>query len=185
MTTMTASTMDPTALETSAPRRHRDGGRHVARAAAWIRPWLRLEGLAVFAAGLVGFLALGLPWYAFVLLLLVPDLSAIGYLARAADRRDRLQRRARPLHGRRDRGHRPGDRDRPADGRRGDPRRAQRHGPAGRLRPQAPDLVPGHAPRSHRSQGGVPVISRTAARGATCPRRDPGRRARASADRPP
>jgi Domain of unknown function (DUF4260) len=47
---------------------------------AWIRPWLRLEGLAVFAAGFVGFLALGLPWYAFVLLLLVPDLSAIGYL---------------------------------------------------------------------------------------------------------
>jgi Domain of unknown function (DUF4260) len=47
---------------------------------AWIRPWLRLEGLAVFAAGLVGFLALGVPWYAFPLLLLVPDLSAVGYL---------------------------------------------------------------------------------------------------------
>jgi hypothetical protein len=48
--------------------------------AAWIRPWLRLEGLAVFAAGFLGFLALGLPWYAFVLLLLVPDASAAGYL---------------------------------------------------------------------------------------------------------
>jgi hypothetical protein len=48
--------------------------------AGWIRPWVRLEGLAVFAAGLVGFLALGLPWYAFALLLLVPDLSAVGYL---------------------------------------------------------------------------------------------------------
>ena len=34
----------------------------VARQLAWIRPWLRLEGLAVFAAGLVGFLALGVPW---------------------------------------------------------------------------------------------------------------------------
>jgi Domain of unknown function (DUF4260) len=47
---------------------------------AWIRPWLRLEGLAVFGAGLVGFLALGVPWYAFPLLLLVPDVSAVGYL---------------------------------------------------------------------------------------------------------
>lgn len=29
--------------------------------AAWIRPWLRAEGLATFAAGLAGFLPLGLP----------------------------------------------------------------------------------------------------------------------------
>ena len=47
---------------------------------AWIRPWLRLEGVAVLAAGLAGFLALGLPWYLFAVLLLVPDVSAIGYL---------------------------------------------------------------------------------------------------------
>jgi Domain of unknown function (DUF4260) len=47
---------------------------------AWIRPWLRLEGIAVLGAGLAGFLALGLPWYLFLVLLLVPDLSAIGYL---------------------------------------------------------------------------------------------------------
>jgi hypothetical protein len=47
---------------------------------SWIRPWLRLEGLAVFAAGVAGFLALGLPWYLFAVLLLVPDLSAAGYL---------------------------------------------------------------------------------------------------------
>ena len=47
---------------------------------AWIRPWLRMEGLAAFAAGFVGFLALGLPWYLFVALLLLPDASAIGYL---------------------------------------------------------------------------------------------------------
>src|SRR5688500_4542757 len=46
----------------------------------WIRPWLRAEGAAVFAAGLAGFLATGAPWYLFVLLLLVPDVSAIGYL---------------------------------------------------------------------------------------------------------
>ncbi len=47
---------------------------------AWARPWLRAEGLATFAAGLAGFLILGLPWWAFVLLLIVPDLSMVGYL---------------------------------------------------------------------------------------------------------
>ena len=46
----------------------------------WIRPWLRAEGIATFAAGLAGFLFLGLPWWAFPLLLLVPDVSAAGYL---------------------------------------------------------------------------------------------------------
>lgn len=51
-----------------------------ASATTWIKPWLRAEGAATFAAGLAGFLWLGLPWYAFALLLLVPDLSAIGYL---------------------------------------------------------------------------------------------------------
>ena len=47
---------------------------------SWIRPWLRAEGAAVFVAGLAGFLALGLPWWAFAALLLVPDASAVGYL---------------------------------------------------------------------------------------------------------
>ncbi len=47
---------------------------------AWIRPWLRTEGLATFAAGLAGFLFLGLPWWAFLLLLIVPDVSMVGYL---------------------------------------------------------------------------------------------------------
>ena len=49
-------------------------------ALAWIRPWLRVEGLAIFAAGLTGFLYLGLPWWAFVLLLIVPDISMAGYV---------------------------------------------------------------------------------------------------------
>jgi hypothetical protein len=49
-------------------------------ATTWIKPWLRAEGAATFAAGLAGFLWLGLPWFAFPLLLLVPDVSAIGYL---------------------------------------------------------------------------------------------------------
>ena len=47
---------------------------------AWIRPWLRAEGAASFAAGLAGFLFLGLPWWAFALLLIVPDVSMVGYL---------------------------------------------------------------------------------------------------------
>jgi hypothetical protein len=46
----------------------------------WIRPWLRAEGFAVLAAGLAGFLFLGLPWWAFLLLLIVPDLSMLGYV---------------------------------------------------------------------------------------------------------
>src|SRR3954463_7685032 len=47
---------------------------------AWIRPWLRAEGLAVLGAGLAGFLFLGLPLWAFLLLLIVPDVSMIGYV---------------------------------------------------------------------------------------------------------
>ena len=46
----------------------------------WIRPWLRAEGAATFAAGFAGFLFLGLPWWAFLLLLIVPDVSMVGYL---------------------------------------------------------------------------------------------------------
>jgi hypothetical protein len=47
---------------------------------SWVRPWLRAEGFATFVAGLAGFLFLGLPWWAFVLLLIVPDVSMLGYL---------------------------------------------------------------------------------------------------------
>jgi hypothetical protein len=47
---------------------------------AWTRPWLRAEGVATFVAGLAGFLYLGLPWWGFVLLLIVPDVSMVGYL---------------------------------------------------------------------------------------------------------
>jgi len=41
---------------------------------------LRLEGLAVLAAGVAAFAALGGSWLLFVLLLLAPDLSMVGYL---------------------------------------------------------------------------------------------------------
>ena len=55
---------------------------HVADTAdsTWVRPWLRAEGLATFVAGLAGFVFLGLPWWAFVLLLITPDVSMVGYM---------------------------------------------------------------------------------------------------------
>ena len=46
-----------------------------------VRTWLRIEGLAVFAGGLVLFGMSGGNWLFLVPLLLVPDVSAIGYLA--------------------------------------------------------------------------------------------------------
>ena len=46
-----------------------------------VRAWLRLEGLAAFAAGLAVFGATGGNWLLVVPLLLVPDVSAVGYLA--------------------------------------------------------------------------------------------------------
>ena len=46
-----------------------------------VRAWLRLEGAAVFVAGLVMFGQLGAPWWLAVPLLLLPDVSAVGYLA--------------------------------------------------------------------------------------------------------
>jgi hypothetical protein len=47
---------------------------------ATVRGWLRLEGLAASIAGLVVYGQLGGPWLAVVPLLLLPDLSAVGYL---------------------------------------------------------------------------------------------------------
>lgn len=44
------------------------------------RTWLRIEGLAAFVAGLAIFVALGGPWLLAIPLLLVPDVSMVGYL---------------------------------------------------------------------------------------------------------
>ena len=52
----------------------------VAIPAATVRGWLRLEGAAAFAAGLALYGWLGGPWLVVLPLLLVPDLSAVGYL---------------------------------------------------------------------------------------------------------
>lgn len=46
-----------------------------------VRSWLRVEGLAAFGAGLALFWLSGGNWLLFVPLLLVPDLSMLGYLA--------------------------------------------------------------------------------------------------------
>jgi hypothetical protein len=46
-----------------------------------VRAWLRLEGLAAFGAGLALFGATGGNWLFIVPLLLLPDLSAAGFLA--------------------------------------------------------------------------------------------------------
>jgi hypothetical protein len=42
---------------------------------------LRVEGAAVLLAAVFVYFRLGLPWWAFLVFLLAPDLSAIGYLA--------------------------------------------------------------------------------------------------------
>jgi hypothetical protein len=44
---------------------------------------LRLEGAAVFTAAILLYAHLGLTWWAFVALILVPDASMLGYLANA------------------------------------------------------------------------------------------------------
>ena len=46
-----------------------------------IRAWLRIEGAAAFAAGLLVFGVSGGSWLLLIPLLLLPDVSAIGYLA--------------------------------------------------------------------------------------------------------
>ena len=46
-----------------------------------VRTWLRLEGLAAFGIGLALFGASGGNWLFLIPLLLLPDISAIGYLA--------------------------------------------------------------------------------------------------------
>jgi hypothetical protein len=46
-----------------------------------VTTFLRLEGLALFGAAVVGYAGLGGSWWLFFLLILVPDISVAGYLA--------------------------------------------------------------------------------------------------------
>ncbi len=52
----------------------------VAAASSAVRGWLRLEGAVAFVAGLALFGWLGGPWLLAIPLLLLPDLSMVGYL---------------------------------------------------------------------------------------------------------
>ena len=54
---------------------------HVDAVTGTPRRWLRLEGLAMFAAAVGVFLINGGAWWALVPLLLAVDISAVGYLA--------------------------------------------------------------------------------------------------------
>lgn len=45
----------------------------------WVRRWLRAEGIAAFVGGAAAWVALGAPWPWFVVLLLAPDISMVGY----------------------------------------------------------------------------------------------------------
>jgi len=47
----------------------------------WVRRWLRAEGLAGFALGLAAWNWTGGDWPWFLVFLLAPDISAVGYLA--------------------------------------------------------------------------------------------------------
>jgi hypothetical protein len=60
---------------------HHDGTRPVAGMTnGAVRAWLRLEGLAAFVAGLTLFGVTGGNWLFAIPLILLPDLSAAGYL---------------------------------------------------------------------------------------------------------
>jgi hypothetical protein len=46
----------------------------------WVRRWLRAEGVSALVGGAAAWVALGAPWPWFVVLLISPDLSMVGYL---------------------------------------------------------------------------------------------------------
>jgi hypothetical protein len=74
--TMTATTAPMISLSEDSRPQPRAGMTHGA-----VRSWLRLEGAAAFVAGLALFGAAGGSWLLIVPLLLLPDVSAIGFLA--------------------------------------------------------------------------------------------------------
>ncbi len=50
------------------------------RTTPWVRWWLRAEGIAALGGAIAGWSAVGGAWPWFVVLLLAPDLSMVGYL---------------------------------------------------------------------------------------------------------
>ena len=73
-----ASTATATATPTATEARFDAGKSGMVEGA--VRTWLRLEGVAAFAAGLALFGATGGAWLLVIPLLLLPDLSAAGYV---------------------------------------------------------------------------------------------------------
>jgi hypothetical protein len=72
--TVTTATAQPGFARTSTPAPE-------GMTAGAVRNWLRLEGLAAFGAGLALFGASGGNWLFIIPLILLPDISAVGYLA--------------------------------------------------------------------------------------------------------
>ena len=107
-----------------------------------VRTWLRLEGLAAFVIGLALFGASGGNWLLLVPLLLLPDVSAVGFLASPRIGTFTYNLVHNWVPGIVTLGHRGVARitDDPAGGRH--PHRPRRDGPSGWLRPQAAELVP-------------------------------------------
>lgn len=53
---------------------------HLEDTTPWVRRWLRAEGIVAFAGGVVIWILMDQPLPLFVVLLLVPDVSMLGYL---------------------------------------------------------------------------------------------------------
>ncbi|HEX5590151.1 MAG TPA: DUF4260 family protein [Candidatus Limnocylindrales bacterium] len=53
---------------------------HLEETTPWVRRWLRLEGVLAFAWGVILWILLNQPLPLFLVLLLVPDVSMVGYL---------------------------------------------------------------------------------------------------------
>jgi hypothetical protein len=79
MTALTLHAATPPSAVATAPAAAAQPG----MVAGSVRAWLRIEGLAAFAAGLALYAALDGNWFLLVPLLLLPDVSAIGYLGGA------------------------------------------------------------------------------------------------------
>ena len=67
--------MEPEASPVAAPDHV-----HLEDTTPWVRRWLRAEGLVAFAGGAVIWILMYQPLPLFVVLLLVPDVSMLGYL---------------------------------------------------------------------------------------------------------
>ncbi len=73
--------MSITALPTPHARSHADHDHEHGVVTGRPLAWLRVEGASIAVAGLAAYATTGLSWWLLPLLVLAPDLSAIGYVA--------------------------------------------------------------------------------------------------------